>query len=125
MREHKQPLSCSLPKTTQSSRWTMPHTVCGGRRHCDHGANSGGSHRAPQRHRVDAAVVDFVLADANSRTLQALLTEKRLPFVVISGYPSVLVRERKDQQVLDKPVIADNLCTALRAVCVPARSAIH
>jgi two-component SAPR family response regulator len=70
-----------------------------------------------QRHRVDAAIVDFVLADGNSSTLQALLTEKRIPFVVISGYPSVLVRESKDQQVLHKPVTADNLCTAVRAIC--------
>jgi two-component system, response regulator PdtaR len=72
-----------------------------------------------QRQRVDAALVDFVLADGNSRTLQALLTEKRIPFVVISGYPSVLVRARKDQQVLHKPVTADNLCAAVRAICDP------
>jgi two-component SAPR family response regulator len=70
-----------------------------------------------QRDRVDAAIVDFVLADGNSRALQGLLTDKRIPFVVISGYPSVLVRENKDQQVLHKPVTADNLCTAVRAVC--------
>jgi two-component SAPR family response regulator len=70
-----------------------------------------------QRDRVDAAIVDFVLADGNSRTLQGFLTDKRIPFVVVSGYPSVLVRESKDQQVLHKPVTADNLCAAVRAVC--------
>jgi DNA-binding NarL/FixJ family response regulator len=61
-----------------------------------------------QRDRVDAAIVDFVLADGNGRTLQGLLTDKRIPFVV---------SENKDQQVLHKPVTADNLCTAMRAVC--------
>jgi two-component SAPR family response regulator len=69
------------------------------------------------QHHVDAAIVDFVLADGNSSTLQAILTERRIPFVVISGYPSVLVRESKDQPVLHKPVTADNLCAAVLAVC--------
>ena len=66
---------------------------------------------------VDAAIVDFLLADGKSSELQAILTEKRIPFVVISGYPSVLVRESSDQQVLHKPVTADNLCAAVLAVC--------
>ena len=70
-----------------------------------------------QQHRVDAAIVDFVLADANSSALQAILTQKHIPFVVISGYPSVLVRESRDQHVLHKPVTADNLCAAVLAVC--------
>jgi two-component SAPR family response regulator len=69
------------------------------------------------QHHVDAAIVDFVLADGNSSTLQAILTERRIPFVVVSGYPSVLVRESKDQQVLHKPVTADHLCAAVLAVC--------
>ena len=66
---------------------------------------------------VDAAIVDFLLADGKSSELQAILTEKRIPFVVISGYPSVLVRESSDQKVLHKPVTADNLCAAVLAVC--------
>lgn len=70
-----------------------------------------------KQHRVDAAVLDFVLADGNSSKLQSLLTEKRIPFVVISGYPSVLVRERKEQHVLHKPVNQDELCAAVLAVC--------
>lgn len=70
-----------------------------------------------QEHRIDAAIVDFVLADGNSGALQIVLTERNIPFVVISGYPSVLVRESKDQHVLHKPVTADNLCAAVLAVC--------
>jgi two-component SAPR family response regulator len=70
-----------------------------------------------EQHHVDAAIVDFVLADGNSSTLQAILSNKRIPFVVISGYPSVLVRENRDQQVLHKPVTADRLCTAVLAAC--------
>ena len=69
------------------------------------------------QHYVDVAIVDFVLADGNSSALQAILTERRIPFVVVSGYPSVLVRESKDQQVLHKPVTADLLCAAVLAVC--------
>jgi DNA-binding NarL/FixJ family response regulator len=70
-----------------------------------------------QQHKVDAAIVDFVLADGNSRALQAILTERRIPFVVVSGYPSVLVRERKDQRVLHKPVRPDQLCAAVLGLC--------
>lgn len=70
-----------------------------------------------QQHRVDAAVLDFVLADGNSGPLQAILTEKRIPFVVISGYPSVLVRGNEDQQVLHKPVSPDELCATVLALC--------
>jgi two-component SAPR family response regulator len=68
-------------------------------------------------HRVDAAVLDFVLADGNSSALQTLLAEKRIPFVVISGYPSILVRESDEQRVLHKPVSSDDLCAAVLAVC--------
>ncbi len=70
-----------------------------------------------QKGKVDAAIVDFVLADGNSRALQAHLTEKRVPFVVISGYPPVLVRESNDQRVLHKPVKPDALCAAVLALC--------
>jgi DNA-binding response OmpR family regulator len=67
--------------------------------------------------KVDAAILDFVLADGNSSALQAILTERRVPFVVISGYPSVLVRESEEQRVLHKPVNPDELCAAVLALC--------
>jgi DNA-binding response OmpR family regulator len=67
--------------------------------------------------RVDAAVVDYVLGDRNSATLQTELEEKHIPFVVVSGYPPVLVRTGGDQRVLRKPVTPDHLCAALIAAC--------
>jgi DNA-binding response OmpR family regulator len=67
--------------------------------------------------RVDAAVIDFMLGDRNSRTLQTVLKERRIPFVVVSGYPPVLVRTDKNQRVLHKPVTSDHLCAALIAAC--------
>src|SRR5262249_47254723 len=70
-----------------------------------------------QKHRVDAVVLDFVLEDGNSSQLQAFLAAKRVPFVVISGYPSVLVRESNEQRVLHKPVSQDELCSAILSVC--------
>lgn len=69
------------------------------------------------RRGVDVAVLDFVLADRNSGTLQAKLEEEGIPFVVVSGYPPVLVRGSSDQQVLHKPVTADLLCRAVAAAC--------
>jgi hypothetical protein len=67
--------------------------------------------------RVDAAVVDYVLGDHNSSALQSVLEEKRIPYVVVSGYPPVLVRTGGDQRVLRKPVTPEHLCAALVAVC--------
>jgi len=66
---------------------------------------------------VDVAVLDFVLADRNSSDLQDKLEEEGIPFVVVSGYPTVLVRATGDQQVLHKPVDADLLCRAVAAAC--------
>jgi DNA-binding response OmpR family regulator len=70
-----------------------------------------------QRVHVDAVVLDFVLADRNSSSLQVVLKEKGIPFVVVSGYPPVLVRGSGDQHVLHKPVTADLLCAAVLAAC--------
>jgi ActR/RegA family two-component response regulator len=71
--------------------------------------------------RVDAAVVDYVLGDHNSSALQSVLEEKRIPYVVVSGYPPVLVRTGGDQRVLRKPVMPDHLCAALVAACEDGR----
>jgi DNA-binding NtrC family response regulator len=70
-----------------------------------------------RRDHVDAAVVDFVLGDRNSSALQTELYDRRVPFVVVSGYPPVLVRRDRDQRVLHKPVMPDHLCAAVVAVC--------
>jgi DNA-binding response OmpR family regulator len=67
--------------------------------------------------RVDAAVVDFMVGDRNSSGLQTVLHERRVPFVVVSGYPPVLVRRDSNQRVLHKPVSPDHLCAAVVAAC--------
>jgi DNA-binding response OmpR family regulator len=66
---------------------------------------------------IDAAVVDYVLADGNSEPLQAALKRKHIPFVVVSAYPRPLVRTEPGQEILQKPVKGDLLCGRLKAVC--------
>lgn len=64
--------------------------------------------------RIDVAVVDFVLADGNSEPLQAALTEKRVPFVVVTAYPRVLVRRADGGEAIHyKPMARDVLCAAI------------
>jgi DNA-binding NarL/FixJ family response regulator len=65
---------------------------------------------------IDVAVIDYMLEDSNSAALQAALDSKGVPFVVLTGYPRVLVRRDARQTVLGKPVTPDELCSAVRAV---------
>jgi CheY-like chemotaxis protein len=64
---------------------------------------------------VDVALLDYALADRNSQELQAALETRDIPFVVLTGYPRVLVRRSEQQVVLSKPVSADLLRMTLRA----------
>lgn len=66
---------------------------------------------------VDVAVLDYALADQTSDPLQAALERRGIPFVVISGYPRVLVRRNARQNVLSKPVSPDALCEMIKAAC--------
>ena len=67
---------------------------------------------------IDAAVVDFVLADRNSEPLQVALRQRDIPFVVVSAYPRVLVRTGiADDHVLQKPLTAQALCNEVRDLC--------
>jgi DNA-binding response OmpR family regulator len=66
---------------------------------------------------IDAAIVDFVLADRNSEPLQAALKERNIPFLVVSAYPRPLVRTHLTDRILQKPVPAQVLCDELRDVC--------
>ena len=50
------------------------------------------------------AVIDYVLADDNSEELQATLERKGIPFIIVTGYPRVLVRRDMRQRVLSKPI---------------------
>ena len=66
---------------------------------------------------IDAAVVDFVLADGNSEALQTALKRRHIPFVVVSAYPRPLVRTEPGQEILQKPATADLLCGRVEAAC--------
>src|SRR5262245_17593783 len=70
-----------------------------------------------ERHPIDAAVVDFVLADRNSEPLQKALRQRRIPFVVVSAYPRPLVRTDAGDRILQKPVSAEDLCNELCDAC--------
>jgi CheY-like chemotaxis protein len=64
---------------------------------------------------VDVALLDYALADQNSEKLQAELETKHIPFVVLTGYPRVLVRRDQRQNVLSKPVSPSLLRMSVRA----------
>jgi DNA-binding NtrC family response regulator len=66
---------------------------------------------------VDVAVLDYALADRTSDPLQTALERRDIPFVVISGYPRVLVRRGERQDVLSKPVSPDRLYVAILSAC--------
>jgi hypothetical protein len=46
------------------------------------------------------------------RPLQTALERRDIPFVLLTGYPRVLVRRHDHQNVLSKPVSPDLLCEA-------------
>lgn len=68
---------------------------------------------ALERGGIDVAVVDFVLTDGNSEPLQEALERGRIPFIVATAYPPVLVRRAKGQIILTKPVTGDSLRSAV------------
>jgi CheY-like chemotaxis protein len=76
----------------------------------------GGAMAALDESRIDVAIVDYVLADDNSESLQDALEEKGVPFLVITGYPRVLVRRSRRQPVLSKPVAPEVLAATLRSL---------
>lgn len=69
---------------------------------------------------VDVALLDYALADQNSQELQIALENRHIPFVVLTGYPRVLVRRSEQQLVLSKPVSADLLRMTLKAAAAGA-----
>jgi hypothetical protein len=62
------------------------------------------------------AIIDYVLADDNSEALQAALEAKGIPFIVVTGYPRVLVRRDQRQRVLSKPVAPEVLASTVRSL---------
>jgi DNA-binding response OmpR family regulator len=69
---------------------------------------------------VDVAVIDFVLLDRNSEALQVALERKRVPYVIVTAYPTVLVRRKRSQRILHKPVSPEQLCASVHAACAEA-----
>jgi DNA-binding response OmpR family regulator len=65
---------------------------------------------------IDVAIVDYVLADSNSEQLQAVLEERRVPFVVVTGFPRVLVRRDLRQRVLSKPISPETLTSTVKSL---------
>ena len=69
---------------------------------------------------IDVALLDYALADQNSQELQIALEARDIPFVVLTGYPRVLVRRTEQQLVLSKPVSADLLRMTVKAAAATA-----
>jgi CheY-like chemotaxis protein len=70
---------------------------------------------------VDVALLDYALADQNSEELQTALETRHIPFVVLTGYPRVLVRRDDHQVVLSKPISDDLLYMTIRAAAKNGR----
>ncbi len=70
---------------------------------------------------VDVALLDYALADQNSEELQTALETRDIPFVVLTGYPRVLVRRDDHQIVLSKPISDDLLYMTIRAAAKNGR----
>ena len=66
------------------------------------------------------ALLDYALADRNSEELQAALETRDIPFVVLTGYPRVLVRRDDHQVVLSKPISDDLLYMTIKAAAKTA-----
>lgn len=64
---------------------------------------------------IDVAVLDYALSDETSDPLQKALDRRDIPYIVISGYPRVLVRRDQGQQILTKPISPEQLCDTVKA----------
>lgn len=67
--------------------------------------------------KFDVAVLDYALSDRTSDPLQIALERRNIPFVVITGYPRVLVRRDARQHVLTKPISPNALCETVKKAC--------
>jgi two-component SAPR family response regulator len=79
-------------------------------------STSGRALAALNENEIDVAIIDFVLADDNTEGLQAALEDKGIPFIVVTGYPRVLVRRNQRQPVLSKPVTPGALAATVRSL---------
>ena len=79
-------------------------------------STTGQAMAALDEHDVDVAVIDYVLADDNSEELQATLERKGIPFIIVTGYPRVLVRRDVRQHVLSKPISPEVLASTVKSL---------
>jgi DNA-binding response OmpR family regulator len=72
----------------------------------------------------EAAVLDVTLADGTSAPVAQALTEKRVPFIVLTAYSSdqQLPAELKGARYLQKPLRSGALIETLRAVLATQRT---
>ena len=61
------------------------------------------------------AMIDFSLGNDTAVQLQERLEQFEIPYIVITGYPKVLVRRNPDQTIVGKPVTSEVLCGLLAA----------
>src|SRR5262249_54205844 len=71
---------------------------------------------ALDEHNIDVAIIDYVLSDDNSGALQDAPATRGIPFVVVTGYPRVLVRRDERQSGVTTPVSAEALTSAVASL---------
>ncbi|MGL4396806.1 MAG: response regulator [Hyphomicrobium sp.] len=68
-----------------------------------------------QRTRCDAAILDYELCTADGETIVLYLSDKRIPFVFISGHPpAAMLRKYPGTPVITKPAAPDLIITIIR-----------
>jgi DNA-binding response OmpR family regulator len=70
--------------------------------------------------KIDVAVLDFALGERNTFVVQDELERKRIPFIVLTGHPHLMVRRSAEQKILSKPVSSELLCRIVGSVPPPA-----
>ena len=65
--------------------------------------------------RIDVAIIDFALDSDTSVELQVRLEQLNIPYVVVTGYPRVLIRRGTEQTIIGKPVSPEHLVGVLAA----------
>jgi hypothetical protein len=61
---------------------------------------------------LSAAVIDYKIGDANSSALCWLLKDRRIPFLIYTGY-AVIEWQWLDVPVIQKPAMAHEIATAV------------
>ena len=62
------------------------------------------ANEAIQTLRIDVAIIDFALGDGNANGLEDALEQRGIPYIVVSGFPKVLVRHHAQQVIYGKPL---------------------